>query len=373
MITLDLISNISRERTDAVLMAHIIDKLYGNPDLRDQVYHLYAGLDYPSPPDSYPPPLGQATPVDLFSPMINIDIAQLEAICIYNNFCPLRLEDKQIAENAKPTGLYPLASLFNHSCGANAIWYCIGDVMIVRAAEPIPSGTEITIPYTVEESYITRQSILKKHMFEHCRCWLCEEDRKDGDERLQRRHRLNEMVSSRRLTSASLKEVQEFEKDVRETFAPTRGSIRPLSALALHVLAQKLRASGNPRLLRESLHEDMKALLCLGFDVVEGTLGQNELPIGTDRIPTVTSFLEPCGMMFCIACTYLNLREQANAVPWLKAALWRKSPSFIYGILLTDYILVTNASVGGGKDLFMLVHGASLEQMGMRDLAARVL
>ncbi|PIL37354.1 transcription factor [Ganoderma sinense ZZ0214-1] len=356
IITLDLISNISRERTDAVLMAHIIDKLYGNPDLRDQVYHLYAGPDYPSPPSSYPPPLDQATPVDLFSPRTNIDIAQLEAICIYNNFCPLRLEDNQVTENAKPTGLYPLASLFNHSCGANSIWYCIGDVMIVRAAEPIPSGAEITIPYTVEESYVTRQGILKKHMQDHCTCWLCEEDRKDGDERLRRRHALNEMVSSHKLTSASLKEVQKFEKDVRETFAPTRGPVRPLSALALHVLAEKLRASGNPRLLRESLEEGMNALQCLGFEVAEGALGQNELPIGTDRIPTVTSFLEPCGMMFRIACTYLNLREQANAVPWLKASLW-----------------LTNASVGGGKDLFMLVHRTSLEQMGIRDLAVQVL
>ena len=173
-------------------MAHIIDKLYGNPDLRDQIYHLYAGPNYPSPPSSYPPPLGEAIPVELLTPAIDIDIAQLEAICIYNNFCPLRLEDKQIAENAKPTGLYPLASLFNHSCGANAIWYCIGDVMIVRAAEPIASGTEITIPYTVEESYVTRQSILQKHIREHCACWLCEEDRRDGDERLRRRHELNE-------------------------------------------------------------------------------------------------------------------------------------------------------------------------------------
>ena len=358
-----------------MLMARILDKLYGNPDLRDQVYHLYAGSDYPSPPSSYPPPLRQATPVDLFTPTIDIDIAQLEAICIYNNFCPLRLEDQQTVENAKPTasGLYPLASLFNHSCGANAIWYCIGDVMIVRAAEPIAPGTEITIPYTVEESYVTRQSILEKHMQEHCTCWLCDEDRRDGDERLQRRHELNEMVNSRKLTSASLKDVQKFEKDVRGTFAPTRGPIRPLSALALHVLAERLRASGNPRLLRESLQEDMKALRCLGFDVTEGTLGQNELPIGTDRIPTVTNFLEPCSMMFRIACTYLNLREQANAVPWLKSAMWCKSTGFAFSNLLTDSVSVTNASVGGGKDLFMLVHRTSLEHMGIRDLAAQVL
>ena len=86
-------------------------------------------------------------------------------------------------------------------------------------------------------------------------------------------------------------------------------------------------ASGNPRLLKESLHADMQALRCFGFDVAEEeSRGKEELPIGTDRIPTVTSFLEPCGMMLRMACTYLNLHDQANAVPWLRAALWRRSP-----------------------------------------------
>ena len=326
VMTLDLISNISRERTDAVLMAAIIDRLYGNPDMRDQVYHLYAGPNYPPPPPSYPPPLGPAIAVEPFSPTIDIDIAQLEAICTYNNFCPLRLEDKQLSREAKPTGLYPLTSLFNHSCIANAVWYCIGDVMIIRAAQPIQAGSEITIPYSVEESYVARQAVLKKHMLEHCTCPLCEEDRKDGDERLQRRQELNERVLSRQLLPASLQEVQQFEKDVRETFAPTRGPIRPMHALALHAVAEKQRASGNPRLLKESLHADMQALRCLGFNVAEEeSQGKEELPIGTDRIPTVTSFLEPCGMMLRMACTYLNLHDQANAVPWLRAALWRRS------------------------------------------------
>ena len=115
-------------------------------------------------------------------------------------------------------------------------------------------------------------------------------------------------------------------RSVRETFAPTRGSIRPMLALALHAVAEKQRASGNPRLLKESLHADMQALRCFGFDVAEEeSRGKEELPIGTDRIPTVTSFLEPCGMMLRMACTYLNLHDQANAVPWLRAALWRRS------------------------------------------------
>ena len=326
VMTLDLISNMSRERTDAALLARIIEKLYGNPDLRDEVFHLYAGPDYPSPPSAYPPPSRDPVSVELLSPKVDIDIAQLEAICTYNNFSPYRLENHHADDHA--TGLYPHASLFNHSCLANALWYCIGDVMIIRTAGAIPAGTEITIPYSVKESYHDRQADLKKHMLEHCTCSLCEEDRNDGEDRLRKRHELKERVSSASFLSASLAEARAFERDVRETFGPTRGPVRPLLALALHAVAEKLRSSGNARLLREAIQKDSEALRCFGFEIPEeqgGTQSATRLPIGTDRFPSVTSFYEPTTMMLRVACTYLNLDEEANAVQWMKAALWRES------------------------------------------------
>ncbi|KAI0720343.1 hypothetical protein C8T65DRAFT_602814 [Cerioporus squamosus] len=361
IVTLDLTSNTSRERTDALLLSRIVEKIYGNPDLHDEVFHLYAGSDYPQPPDTYPPASKGPTPVEPLNPKADIDIAQLEAVCTYNNFSPYRLENYHADDQgAKPTGLYPLASLFNHSCSANAVWYCIGDVMIIRATGPIPAGTEITIPYTVEESYHDRQAALKKHMLEHCTCSLCEEDRKDGEDRLRKRHELKKRVASASFLTASLAEARAFEKSVRETFGPTRGPVRPLLALALHAVAEKLRASGNARQLREALQQDMEALRCFGFDVPQvpegGTQGSTRLPIGTDRFPSVTSFFEPTTMMLRIACTYLNLDEEANAVGWIKAASW-----------------LTDASVGGGKELFMLVHEEALKQMNIYDYAARVL
>lgn len=328
MVTLDLISNTSKERTDALLLARIVEKIYGNLDMHNEVFHLYAGPDYPQPPDTYPPASTGAMPVEPLNPKVNIDIAQLEAICTYNNFSPYRLENYHADDQgAKPTGLYPLASLFNHSCSANAVWYCIGDVMIIRATGPIPAGTEITIPYTVEESYYDRQAALKKHMLEHCTCSLCEEDRKDGEDRLRKRHELKKRVATTSFLTASLAEARAFEKSVRETFGPTRGPVRPLLALALHAVAEKLRASGNPRQLRESLQQDMQALRCFGFEVPQGQTGGQgtRMPIGTARFPSVTSFFEPTTMMLRIACTYLNLDEQANAAQWMKAALWCES------------------------------------------------
>ncbi|KAI0722769.1 hypothetical protein C8Q76DRAFT_793778 [Earliella scabrosa] len=357
VITLDLISATRRERTGSLMLPRIIEKIYGNPDLHGEVFHLYAGPDYPPPPGAYPPVAPDPVPVDLLEPKVNIDVAQLEAICAYNGFCPARIEDHHADQTSAPTGLYPRASLFNHSCAANAVWYCIGDAMFIRAAEPIPAGTEITLPYSVEESYIDRQASLKKHMLEHCTCWLCEEDRKDGDERLRRRHELKNKLVSRDILSASLAEVRAIEKSVRETFSPTRGAVRPLSALALHVVAESLRKSGNHRQLQEALELDLEALRCMGFSVLtRSARGASGLPIGTDRFPAITSFFEPVAIMLRVACTYLNLHDEASAVLWVKAALW-----------------LTDKSVGGGKALFMLIHRESLEQMRIRDLAARVL
>ncbi|KAI0772144.1 hypothetical protein BD413DRAFT_475161 [Trametes elegans] len=357
IVTLDLLSKTGRERTDALLLAHIVEKLYGNPDLRDDVFHLYAGPNYPSPPSSYPPPPSRVVPVDMVQPTIDIDIAQLEAICTYNNFCPFRLEAPHSDKVAKPAGLYTSASMFNHSCIANAVWYCIGDVMIVRAAQPISAGTEVTIPYCVEESYIDRQTVLRKHMLASCDCRLCEEDRCDGDARLRRRHELKARLDADAIMTAPLAEVRALEKEIGATYSSARGPIRPLSALALHVVAEKLRSSDNPHLVQESLQYDMQALVCYGFVLARDSgSASHGLPVATERVPTVTSFFEPADIMLRIACTYHNLHEEANAARWIKAALW-----------------LTDVSVGGGKDLFMMVHEETLHRMGIQSFAARVL
>ncbi|KAI0335693.1 hypothetical protein GY45DRAFT_1350859 [Cubamyces sp. BRFM 1775] len=358
-VTLDLLSRTKRERTDSLLLSRIIEKIYGNPDLRDEVFDLYAGRGYPAPPDTYPPPAASAVPVDLLHPKVDIDIAQLEAICTYNNFCPFRLDGPQMDKEAQPAGLYTSASMFNHSCLANATWYCIGDIMIVRAAEPIPTGTEVTIPYCVEESYFDRQTVLQKHMLDRCDCRLCEEDRRDGEAQLRRRHQLKTRLDAATIMSAPLAEVRALEKDIAATYGQTRGAIRPLSALALHIVAEKLRMSGNARHMRESLQYDMQALECYGF-VLAHDSGRSssvpQLPIASERLPTATSIMEPADIMLRIACTYYMLREEENAARWLKAVLW-----------------LTEVSVGSGEELFMMIHEETLRRMDMQSFAARVL
>ncbi|RDX57022.1 SET domain-containing protein [Lentinus brumalis] len=361
IISLDLISKTMKDRTGAVSLERIIDKIYGNPDLRDKVFHLYAGPDYMSPPSAYPPVSRDPVSVEPLNPKVDIDIAQLEAICTYNNFEPYRLETHG-SGNDKATGLYPLASLFNHSCSPNAFWYCIGDVMIIRATGLIPAGTEITISYCGGlESYEDRQTALKKHMVEHCTCSLCEQDRHDGEDRLRKRHQLQEeRVLPAVFSAVSLAEARTIEKDVRETYGRTRGPIRPLLAIALHAVAEKLRATGRPRQLREALQKDMEAFRCFGFEVLGqgGTQDSTGLPIGTAHLPAqASSNLRGLGdMMLRVAATYVELGEEANAVQWIKAALW-----------------LTKTCVGDGKELFLILHEAAMKQVNIYDYVDRLL
>ncbi|EIW61658.1 uncharacterized protein TRAVEDRAFT_115700 [Trametes versicolor FP-101664 SS1] len=351
VVTIDLLLGSSRERTDALLLARIVEKIYGNPDLHDAVFDLHAGpnLEW-TPPHTYPPPHRPACEVDPFDPQVNINISRLEAICTYNVFCPVRLDNPREDERAKPAALYTLPSMFNHCCVANATWYCIGDLLIVRAAEPIPAGTEVTIPYCVEETYPDRRAILRKHMIKDCRCRLCLEDQRDGDARHQKQRKLKEKLDN--AVSISLAEMRTLEEQIAATYGPGRSGLRPLSARALHVVAEKLRMSTNPHDLVEAIRLDMKALERYGFALARGGL----LPIGTERIPTATSFLEPIEVMLRIANTYVVLRDEANAASWLKAALW-----------------LTDMSVGGGRDLFMLLHQDLLRRMGIYDFAIKAL
>lgn len=321
IIAFDLLSKSSREPTDSLLLARVVEKLYGNPDLHDQIFHLYAGPNYPPPPHTYPPPPTRPSEVDFFDPKAPIDIAKLEAICTYNNFCPFRLDGPREEREAKPTALYTLPSMFNHSCLANAIWYCIGDLMVVRAAEPIPAGTEITIPYSVEESYLDRSSVLRRHMLQSCSCRLCEDDRRDGEAQNRRRHELKARLDPAAVKAASLADVRALEKEISATYAPSRGPVRPCSALALHAVAEKLRESKDPRHLQEAIRYDLQALERYGFIPARSSRG---LPFTDDRIPTAAFFIDPAEIMLDIAHTYLVLSDEANAARWLKAALWRE-------------------------------------------------
>ena len=72
------------------------------------------------------------------------------------------------------TGIYPLASLINHSCRPNACFVFAGNELLVRTLAPIPAGTEITVSYVDSRRVapVRHAHLLQAHDF-LCRCAVC--------------------------------------------------------------------------------------------------------------------------------------------------------------------------------------------------------
>ena len=76
-------------------------------------------------------------------------------------------------------GVFIRASYINHSCCGNARRSFIGDMQIVRATCDLPSGSEITFPYTIPDrnhTYEERQKGLQNWGF-NCTCAICEDQK----------------------------------------------------------------------------------------------------------------------------------------------------------------------------------------------------
>ncbi|GBE79899.1 hypothetical protein BKA93DRAFT_776723 [Sparassis latifolia] len=362
----DFLAGVSSEPTRSAVIARAVEKIYGNPDLHDQVFDLYSGVDYPAAPPSYPPAKPtEPTVVNPLEPNVNIDISCLEAICTFNCFnpFPIRPFDTPAPDEDSPTGLYLLPSLFNHSCLSNATWCCVGDALVVRAAANVTAGTEITIPYTKEGSYLERTRVLAQHMVLHCDCWLCEADRRDGEDALEARHELMEEIMRDRKTYSHA-ELRVQERKVNATYARTRGVVRPSLAFVQHAKAEALRRTRSAADSRKAIEEDIKSLESMGYVVLPrarkgGALtadGKPVMPIATDQVPSTTTFERPVMTMVRMAEQFLILKDDVSATKWLNGAMW-----------------IIDMLFGGSKAFFMLMVGPMLRSLGMDDFAMRVL
>lgn len=224
----DVRSGIELAREQSALGSKVIHKLYGNPELHNIVFGLFASHEYPDPPLAYPPPVStDPVFVDALVPALDIDLPRLEAILMLNDFSitqlgPQYLPAQQPSKRGSPLGLYPMAALFNHACLANAVWHTIGDVMIVRAVRQIAAGEEITIPY-VGGSQKARHDILTRIMTEECRCELCEDERGEDPEQKQARARLMERIGGEwgRAHDMPVPQLRRWTDELAATFAPS--------------------------------------------------------------------------------------------------------------------------------------------------------
>ncbi|XP_069082234.1 SET and MYND domain-containing protein 4 isoform X1 [Pleurodeles waltl] len=77
------------------------------------------------------------------------------------------------------TALFPVTSLLNHSCDPNTSISFRGRSAIIRAAQPIRSGEEVTLCYGPHRSRMTlskRRQMLSHQYFFECQCHACLEE-----------------------------------------------------------------------------------------------------------------------------------------------------------------------------------------------------
>ena len=271
-------------------------------------------------------------------PSVSIDVGEIEAICAYNNFMPNSLEigpHDMTIEN--PAALYLLPSYFNHACASNAAWHCIGDAMVIRATEDIAAGEEITIPYVCSESYQERSASLAVYLPNGCDCRLCEEDRRDGDEALERRERLVSEFDQMRAPGLrpidALGAARTFVDNLMSTFSPERTGVLPRMISAHHSIAVALQEVGYDAdremwstYFKEAISEDFKALESAGMMVTDksmwGPVNRRTMPIGTTRLPAFIPHENFVSIMLSISYAFNVLKDRRRVTRWLKAAAW---------------------------------------------------
>ncbi|KAH9938008.1 uncharacterized protein B0H18DRAFT_866735 [Fomitopsis serialis] len=373
--TLNMLTSRWDRQTQSANVADAAKVVYGNPDLHDHVFHLYAGPNYPPPPPTYPPPPAtELVELDVLAPRHRIDLAQLESICTHNNFgvaplqpAALRPESSDLRDlNDTPTGLFLLPSLFNHSCAPNTLRIFIGNVMIIRASQMIKCGEEITLTYTSpRDTYSERRETLQRNWLMTCGCRQCRDDRADGEDNLRRRHAIVTALP-RQLFMRPLTEIRSLEKQLSATYALTRGPCRPALADVHHSVAENLRSSYKTSDIKQAIEEDIKSLECYGWTVTDGKPGRRasygtkprkeELAVDTSHLCPLEHPPQSISHMLRIAQTYLGCNDMTKVAKWIKTAQW-----------------VFETSIGGGKELFMTIERRTLEQFELLDVAAAVL
>jgi len=108
------------------------------------------------------------------------DRVRFNALGMYTNneqFCASLLFKKVIG-----TGLYTLASNFNHSCAPNVSRYCIGDIAVFVTNRAIAKGEELTISY-IESEMLVESQRQRNHELNRdfvCACEKCQGESKQG-------------------------------------------------------------------------------------------------------------------------------------------------------------------------------------------------
>ena len=148
------------------LSKSVVQKLLSNPSQIERVMDLYG--DYQGH--------GKTVPRTEDGPVV--DIFRVHDFMSRNAFGPGSQYGEEGASNAS-TGLWIWAAYMNHSCIANTKKEYIGDLMLLRATQPIAAGEEIFHAYDESSDYEARQKALMTTWGFECNCALCAVEKAD--------------------------------------------------------------------------------------------------------------------------------------------------------------------------------------------------
>ncbi|KAG8916988.1 hypothetical protein FRC00_014180 [Tulasnella sp. 408] len=345
---INLITNCMDVGYGAINPTQAAERIAGSPQAANVLNQLYAGPTYEPPPSEYSvAPPEKVTVSRLLRFDENVDIPRIQGVLSFNSFTTQSLGPgdsmpKDTSQHLDASALFPLPSLFNHSCSPNAHWYCFKDVMVIRATCDIPAGDEIFLSYGgAGDSYLSRakESCLAR-LLGSCNCALCTRDRQAGEAVCKQREQIASKISS--CTTALA--VRSHTKKLDETFKGYPTADRYAMFMANMKLANLYQTGSN---LDETLRTLFKCLEDLGLKVTDTSI-RGALPPSTRESLPVTleaiggsrggPLLGPLGVDACIAIrnTFrVGMNDTTRAAKWLKGAAWLHEKCY-----------------GGGRELF---------------------
>ncbi|KAI1765780.1 SET domain-containing protein [Hypoxylon sp. FL1150] len=163
------------------LTKDVVQKLFNNPSQVGKVMGLYG--DYQ----------GDSTDLQKTEDGPIVDTFRVHDIVCRNAFGTGNQFGAEDVSHAS-TGLWIRAAYINHSCLANTEKEFIGDLMVLRAAQPIAAGQELFHTYDRSSDYDTRQRALMTTWGFECECELCVVEKTDDPGVRKRRKDLAEEV-----------------------------------------------------------------------------------------------------------------------------------------------------------------------------------
>ncbi|KAF4634476.1 hypothetical protein G7Y89_g3632 [Cudoniella acicularis] len=230
----------TNKSAQAAVYLQLVQDLYKNQHLNSRFYDLDGGEYVRSRKEGS---IVDGVPiVDAFvpfSPPFQRNLTNhrflAEAIRLKNCFGSPRLSRHLLKRNTPlpethlSIGIWTKAAYLNHSCLPNCTRAFIGDMMIIRALYPIPSGTELTQQYITPDASCTyRRKMFPNNWDFECSCRLCEGEKASPDVMHHKRRDLAQKIKtevlkvpkSNKLQPAAVKQIERLTKKLEDLHEP---------------------------------------------------------------------------------------------------------------------------------------------------------